>query len=612
MNLKHSISVLVILIALSIQPSLYCLDNLTRNDPYPLFSSVYPYSFLSKRQREYIRHFEYVYPVDKFRVSVSGFRQSANRARNNERQVVQIGDINGRWNVLSLFYDKPLRNELFNVLKLGFAFDPCNTPTGLRPCGSTRPPIDDLICPCDPELGIANTCECLYLITDPHKVDPNKEFGFFSIPIDYRKYGVRVESEVLLIDRCWYAVGLLIQFGIADVRQTVRAFNDLTCQALGIACPVFDCCKQNSITSAGCPGASTAASNVVTSIPDQTRSCGSCGGSATAPTPAENIPTNGETCPAPNPQPPFAVTPPFLTQAELNTPPACPPSPYLSECAIQKQNFQPCCNDTCCFSFNCDCKRLVIERIMKEKFTIADVLGVDLGNYHKIGIEDLRIQLYWRHLYVVNEESDVYHRLIFMPFGMIGVGIPMEKAAPPYKPFAVPIGNNGHTSIGAIGGFTLDFPDSIEFAATAGITHFFSHEFSNVRLPTNVYEGAIFPYKADIKREPGLTWHVSIAMNSYRFLENLSVWAEYMIESHAQDKIHVCRSFIPSTSKYFKKGFIDEYTETLTKWEVHLFNFGFNYDLSANLSIGFFWQAPVKQRNAYRSTTVMGTISFVY
>ena len=83
--------------------------NLTRNDQYPIFSSVYPYSFLSTRQKANLMRFDYSYVPERFRISVSGYRQYARRAKNSERNTINVGDINGRWNMLGPFYDPMLQ-----------------------------------------------------------------------------------------------------------------------------------------------------------------------------------------------------------------------------------------------------------------------------------------------------------------------------------------------------------------------------------------------------------------------------------------------------------------------------------------------------------------------
>ena len=111
---------------------------------------------------------------------------------------------------------------------------------------------------------------------------------------------------------------------------------------------------------------------------------------------------------------------------------------------------------------------------------------------------------------------------------------------------------------------------------------------------------------------PGPTLHANIGIHAYHFLPNSSFWAEYSVISHAQDDIKVCRSFIPTDSIYFESGLDVERAECLSKWESHIANFGVNFDLSDNFSIGLAFQAPVRQRNVYKSSTVLGTITFLY
>jgi len=518
------------------------LPNLTRNDQYPIFSSVYPYSFLATRQKAQLMRFDYTYVPARFRISVSGYRQFANMARDSERNAINIGDINGRWNMLGLFYDPKMQATLFDALGLTLA---------------DVPPA-----PAPPDIS------CINLITDPKYVDPNQEFGFFTIPTLYRKYGVRFESEILLIDRCYYAVGLRAQWGLADVRQSVCEFDDLTCQALGISCP------------ANPTGLAATANN------------------------------------QPSPATFTGITPPYTNPYSTTDAMPCPansPQPLCgNNCVEPLQKFTPCASQQLCLSFGADCKQFVIQNIMKQTPLIARILGLDINNYHKVGVDDLRLLLFWRHIYIINEDDERYPRVLFMPFAEAGVGIPMERAQPTNKPFAVPIGNNNHTYVGGTAGYTIDFLDTIDVSFSGGFSYFFPHERCNVRLPTDEAESGIFPYTADIDVRPGPTWYFNVGMHAWHFLDLLSVWAEYCIVSHAQDKIHICRSFIPAGSKYEKTGFLVERAETLSKWEVHVVNVGFNYDLSDNFSWGAFFQIPIKQRNAYRQGTVMGTISFVY
>lgn len=517
------------------------LPNLTRNDQYPIFSSVYPYDFLATRQKAALMRFDYTYTPNRFRISVSGYSQYANRARDCEGNMINIGDINGRWNMLGLFYDSALRTKLYTALGIGVTPTLCNNATSIP-------------------------TECEQYIINPTLFDTRQEFGFYTIPTIYRKYGARFESELLILDRCYYAVGLRVQCGIADVRQSVTAFEDLTGQALGVA------------YLASPPGVST----------------------GTSTTPLPQSPIAGITPPYIDP----TMQPPCYSGSPDNTP------DNISNCVTQLQPFTPCASQTVCLSFEGYCKQFVIQSIMNQTYTIAQALNLDINNYHKVGMDDLRLLLYWRHIYIINEDDETYPRVVFMPFAEAGVGIPMERHEPTYKPLAVPIGNNNHTYVGGTAGFTIDFLDTIDLTFAGGFSYFFPREICNYRLPTNVAESGLYPYSADVNIRPGPTWYFNVGFHAYHFLDNLSFWFEYCILSHAQNKIEVCRSFIPPGSCYFNTGFLVERAEALSKWEVQLANFGLNYDLSDYFSFGGFIQVPVKERNAYRQGTFMGTITF--
>ncbi|MBA3751420.1 hypothetical protein H0X06_01280 [Candidatus Dependentiae bacterium] len=513
----------------------------SRNDQYPFFSSYNPYSFLTTRQKANLMNFDYTYVENRFRTSVSGFQQHANCGKNSEGSTINLGDIDGRWNIFGLFYDPKLRRVLFDALGI----TPANFPTG----------NDDI---------------CLDLVTDPRYVDLRKEFGFLTVPLKYRKYGVRFESEILLVDRCFYGIGLRVQWGIADVRQTAtmqypNVGGDLTCQALGVACPaaprkVYD--------------------NVIT---------------------------------RPEAADPTGITPPFVDPTEQPRigRPLCAPL-REEECVPQIQPFRPRNTETVSLSFSGACKQFVEENILSQRDTLAKILDLDICNYHKTGLDDLYISLYWRHLYIMNEDLEYYPRVNFMPFAEGGIGIPMAQEVHNNTKFAVPFGSNGHASIVGRAGFTIDFPDTIDLTASAGFSFFVKRDYCNYRMPTNFAESGIFPYSADVTLRPGPTWYGTIGMNAHRFLGNLSFWGEYCMVSHAEDEIKLCRSFIPEGSIYFTTGFDIKRAECLSKWESHFINVGFNYDLTPSFSAGLLLQIPIKQRNSYRSQTVLGSIHFVY
>ncbi|HVX00091.1 MAG TPA: hypothetical protein VHA52_06640, partial [Candidatus Babeliaceae bacterium] len=259
MKAFNKIALLLVLLTFGISVGLKSISNLAPNDPYPIFSSVEPHDFLTLCLKRQLKGDGCPCP-DFFRISFSPFGQWANCRTNLFKE-----DLNERWNVLGLFYDRCARQEL------------------LSRCGLDIKP--DLL----------RTCTELF---DPAFTDTNRRFGFLEQPFRYRKYGVRIEAE-------WYLgwdITFKVQGGLAEMTNTSDLF-DLTCSATGLSCPVKDC-----NTSMSTPEVPCSNDNVI-----------------------------------PNPDSSLADT---------------------------------CANDICCIDFfNCACKTLLIDHIMKKFNRIANTLG---------------------------------------------------------------------------------------------------------------------------------------------------------------------------------------------------------------------------------------------
>lgn len=501
-------------LSLLLEQELNAMSNLTKNDPYPIYSAAYPYDYLAQTEKVYNFMFRaQEYEETRFRLSFSPFRQAAKCATDIHKESSAIGDLpNGcGMNFSALFYDPAIGLPLAEQLGI-------DTTTFTTPC--------------DPDSGQIDSC-CLQLIRTPSYQDPTCQFGYVSAPLLYRKYGVRFEADFLIIDTCFDAVGLRFRGGVADIRQTVTFFLDKTCTASCVT---------------GCNDA-------------------------------------------------VATT-------------------------------------DCCEAYTCTCKNLMINDIIKQKRLVGELLGYDLCNtYHIVGPEDLRLSIFWRHLYDLNPDDVLdFPRAVVIPFLEAGVVIPMTKHLDPRYVFGVPLGNNGHVGAGAWGGVLVDFPDTVEIGFQAGFTHFFREKYCNYPLPTYESESLIFPYRADVIIKPGTTWHAALSLYAWHFLENLSFWGEYVLTSHENDDIKVCRSLLPPNSIFnpettasdatilaaenlgikTRRGYLVDQAECLTKWESHLFNVGFTYDISPYVQLGIMWQSSFKQRNAYRSSTVLGSIMMTY
>jgi hypothetical protein len=478
------------------------ISNLTKNDPYPVYTTADPHWFLLQRARQEYKGYEmYGKPdwrpynlLEKFQFSASGYRQSANYGRNVDCHIVPLGDLTGRWNVLGLFYPEAdgntdILDQLLDALDI----------------------TDEEIEHCfNPAEGMVN-------LADPSQSDTRKEFGFFSVPIKYRKFGARFDIQFDLF--CDFV--FQVQGGVAELRQTA-SFLDLTCGATGLNCPVNGC--QN-------------------------------------------------------------LTP-------------CPEGEEAT-----------CITNSCCIDiFTCDCKRLTIDKIMKEfECIITPTLNLCSANYYETAAEDTRFLLTWRRMFEINRNRPGWAHFLCMPWLTANVSAPTGKKVPANWLFALPTGNNGHWGYGFDAGIAMDFVETVEIAFEASMTRWSSRCYCFYPVPTNCLQSGVFPRQADVCIRPGTNWNFGATLGAYHFVDRLSVWIQYIIVSHQED----C----------FKRFITDGYPESNidkmklvenSKWEVQLFNVGFNYDISPNITLGALWQAPFKQRNAYRSTTVMGSLILVF
>jgi hypothetical protein len=459
----------------------FSITTLTRNDPYPVFNTLDPQEYLYTREKLALKGWELTPPnwlYERFNFSVSPFGQNANFARDADEQFTQIGDLEtGRWGMLALLYGN---------LPQGVASLPPKLLTALNaifPSGG------------NPDRSLA--------LNDPDLIDKNHEFGFFSVPLFYRKRGVRFEFDA----RLYKDFGFSLQTGIVDINQTATAeFNNLT----------KFCCMET---------------------------------------------------------PPLCVDAPqdcmFMGNSGCNIP--------ISACMVDKY-------------------------LMEEITPIADQICLDLDNFHATSIEEIRFNLFWRHAYPVNLHEEEYPEFLFYPFVQVTASFSPGKERNANKAFAAPFGNNRHTAIGFNTGLNFDFFDTIEIGGELSLTYFFKHNHC-LRIPNSEYQTGIFPFTAAASVQPGYNWNFNAKMSAYHFLGHLSFWFQYVFVEHDPDKTKVLDC---------DPAFFPDVLDDNSDWKVHLANVGFNYDLSPNYSLGFFWQAPLVQKNVYRSTTIMFSFNATY
>lgn len=229
----------------------------------------------------------------------------------------------------------------------------------------------------------------------------------------------------------------------------------------------------------------------------------------------------------------------------------------------------------------------------------------------KAAFEDLRFSVWLRHIFQLNQYSCEWPELALIPFFHFEGSIALERRVNTMRALAVPFGNNGHNSIAFTGGFHIDFYDTIEIGFHGGATYFTPRNVTNYRLPTHETQSGVFPFATDVKLQPGNNHHFEVLLRAYRFIGKLSGHVGFVVVNHAEDSITILNETLRDQSDpsmvnnpLFKVG----QQECLTKFMSSFLTTAGNYEISPNISLGFAVQWPIQQRNAFRSTTVLGTI----
>jgi hypothetical protein len=245
-----------------------------------------------------------------------------------------------------------------------------------------------------------------------------------------------------------------------------------------------------------------------------------------------------------------------------------------------------------------------VEQYLMQQFKIiAKELGINIGNFNKTSFDEIRLNIYARHGYEMNLGKDAWPHIIIMPFAVASVSISPGEKLDPSKLFGVYFGNNGHPAVGGLAGISVFFVETIEIDAEVGATYFVERTVPCMRVPNNEFQKTMFPFTTSAHVKPGYNWHFGARLSAYHFLDNLSMYFQYVMVNHAHDQIEL---------KCADSAFVPEALERVTAWKTKLANIGFNYDISPNVALGFLWQAPLSQRNTYRSTTVMGSFNVTF
>lgn len=533
---------LVLFVCIFFNSSLSAVSSLANNDPYPIYNAIYD-PYLTRWQKEWMIGCNEICDDDEiFSLAVSPFSQKARSGRDfgHDRQL--LGDLAGPWNMLGMLYGplpygESLQNTQLGEAKLHIFSDLIQNQLS-DPSAPVPISFEDII------ISPLSDDTTNYVLTDS-----SQNIGFFSVPIRYRKIGVRFESSF----KPFANFGMTVQAGVSEIRQTVTALIDRT---PNIA-PEDTGVDFNG--SGNCPdllcGGQPFDNNFFRNIPvlqgDNTYSfCNTCD-----PNPCTN---NG------------------MGTGSVLTGSLCT-NPYLE---IENQLM--------------DASRASL---------IFHQIGYNDCNFEKTSFEDVRFIFWWREIFEINRDRCSWPYFLFTPSLEFNFVIPTAKKKDRRELYSLPFGNDGHWSVGFDAGISIDFVETVEIAFYGGMNYFVPRCVSHYRIPTDLYQQGIFPFATNVLVSPGYNFNWRAVFNAYHFVDRVSAYVDWVFVKHEEDRICLNNS---------DPAFLVQKAECTTKFMSQFVDAAIYYDISPNLQLGVMAQFPVAQRNAYRSTTYLGTFRCVF
>jgi hypothetical protein len=234
--------------------------------------------------------------------------------------------------------------------------------------------------------------------------------------------------------------------------------------------------------------------------------------------------------------------------------------------------------------------------LMNEFNCIIKEIGMSNKPYQKTGFEELMCELYWRYPCSINRDRADWLQILAIPYLEGGFSYSPADAVNPNELYGHMLGNNKHWAAGLVGGFCFDFVETVEIGAEIGYTGFFAQDFPCFRVPNSKLQNNIYPFIRGVNVHPGHNMHYALKLTARNFLEKLSGYFQFVALEHKNDCITLLKP---------DAAFVPDVLARKTGFKVKVANIGFTYPLSPNFIAGFFWQAPISQRNAARTTTIM-------
>ncbi len=228
----------------------------------------------------------------------------------------------------------------------------------------------------------------------------------------------------------------------------------------------------------------------------------------------------------------------------------------------------------------------------------------DISTFTNTGIEDIQLLAFFRRPFPIHPaDPHKYLSMIMTPYAMIGWTIPIAPVRDYSKLYALPFGNNGHTSVGGVLGLTFDFIDSIEFGFEFGATGFLQQTIKELPCPNHELQRVLYPYRQDVQYHPGFNGQFAAIFNAYEFARNTSFSFRYNYVQHNTDTINLLNN-----SPYF----FPQMLEDLSAWTSQMFIAALTFEIQPAVFLSLAWQGALSQKNAYCSNTILGSLNFMF
>jgi hypothetical protein len=286
---------------------------------------------------------------------------------------------------------------------------------------------------------------------------------------------------------------------------------------------------------------------------------------------------------------------PGLTQATATN--ATSPTAYLSDLSTNINDAYGTTNNPL---------PVISQWIDSNYIDLLESVGYSTKNFEEIRFEDLRAHIFVRHAFDMHppiHNKHKWNRMIFTPYLIAGLSLPTGHEKNYTQLQSLAFGNNGHSSVGATGGFMFDFEDTIEIGAELGITAFFENKFNNVPVPTHEQQRVVYPFRTNIVVQPGYNWHTAVTMNAYEFVNNVNFYFKYVFVTHTKDTISLQKA---------NGNFLPHVLENQSEWSSQLITTALDFAVHNMIHMGVAWQLSIDQKNARAPQTVMASVNFMF